>query len=88
MSKEEDKKKELEEHLKLQKAEKKSYFNKPLLFFSVITFAAGLNQYFRWYPVPEIVLVVILLLAGLWLFKLAMGGGFYGRRKDIFKKYI
>ena len=52
--------KELEEKLKLQTAGEKSYFNKPLLLFGIITFITGLNHYFKWYPLPEIFIDIIL----------------------------
>jgi hypothetical protein len=70
------------------KQEKPSYFPKFLIVFSLILIALALNHFFKWYVLPDYVITVILLLSGLWMFKIGLERGMYRRRKEVVKKYL
>ena len=70
------------------KKEKHSYFPKFLIVFSLIVIALALNNFFKWYVLPDSVVSVILLISGLWMFKIGLGKGMYKKRHEIIKKYI
>ena len=70
------------------KEEKHSYFPRLLIVYSLIVIVIALNHFFNWYSFPSYVTTVILLISGLWMLKIGVAKGFYGRRKEIFKKYI
>ena len=70
------------------KKEKHSYFPKFLIVFSLIVIVLALNNFFEWYVLPDYVVSVILLISGLWMFKIGLGKGMYNKRHEIIKKYI
>ena len=70
------------------KKEKHSYFPRLLIWFSLIVIVLALNNFFKWYVLPDYVVSVILLISGLWMFQIGLGKGMYNKRHEIIKKYI
>jgi hypothetical protein len=68
--------------------EKKKFFPKLTILFSLILIVAAVLSFFGIFQFPKLAIEIILLLAGLWMLKLGIGKGFYGRRKEILKRYI
>lgn len=71
------------------KAESKPhYFPKLLFFLSLILIALAVVDYFKYLTIDGRIIDVILLFAGLWMFKMAFAKGSYGRRKAVLMKYL
>jgi uncharacterized membrane protein YcjF (UPF0283 family) len=68
--------------------EKKKFFPKLTILFSLAVIAAAVLSSFNVFQFPKSVINIVLLLAGLWLLKLGIGKGVYGKRKEVLKKYI
>jgi len=83
-------KKEKPVKIEKPKVEKKSYFPKLLMIFSIVLIVVAVNDYFRWlvFPMMELWVDILLLLAGLWMLRISIATGFSKKRKEIFKKYI
>ncbi len=77
-----------EEIPKVKPEEKKKFFPKLTILLSLVIIAAAVLSLFNIFQFPKLVIDIVLLLIGLWLLKLGIGKGFYGRRKEIIKKYI
>ena len=67
---------------------KHHYFPKILMLFGLIVFVIAIIDYFNFYNLPKIVVDIILLISGLWLFKLGLARGFYKKRKEVLKRYL
>tara|TARA_Y100000310_G_scaffold221415_1_gene222987 strand:+ start:3208 stop:3480 length:273 start_codon:yes stop_codon:yes gene_type:complete len=71
------------------KAESKPhYFPKLLFFFGVLLIALAIVDYLKYFVIPGLVIDVVLLIAGLWILKIALGKGSYNRRKAVLMKYL
>jgi hypothetical protein len=68
--------------------EKAHYFPKFLMLFSLFLIAVAVINYFNFYQIPSWITDVVLLLAGLWMFKVGLEKGYSKRRREIVKKYI
>lgn len=68
--------------------EKKKFFPKLTILFSLAVITAAVISLFNVFPLPKLGADIILLLAGLWLLKVGIEKGFYGKRKEVLKKYI
>ena len=87
MAKKKEKKREAAPPVRVEK-ERRIYFPKILLLFGIIVIFVGIVDLWDRYDIPREVLDVLLILAGLWLFKKGIEHGFRRRRKEILKKYI
>jgi|ETNmetMinimDraft_12_1059888.scaffolds.fasta_scaffold707525_1 hypothetical protein len=67
---------------------KHSYFPKFLFVFGVLLVVVAIAHYFKWLIVPELLLDILLLLAGLKIIKIGLETGFYKKRKETLKKYL
>ena len=70
------------------KKEKKHYFPKIFFVYGLLLILVAINEYFKWWSVPEIVKTILFLFTGMWYIKMGISKGFYKKRKEIFKKYI
>ncbi|MBR9683639.1 hypothetical protein GOV03_03810 [Candidatus Woesearchaeota archaeon] len=68
--------------------EGKKFFPKLMILFSLLLIVGVVLSFFNVFSFSKLVMEIGLLLAGLWLLKLGIGKGFYGKRKEIIKKYI
>ena len=73
---------------KVSKLKGKTYFPKLLILYGLICTAAPLIEYFNLYKFPELTIEILLLLAGLWMFKMGVKQGFSKKRKERLMKYI
>lgn len=64
------------------------YLPKLVLLFGVLLIAAAVIDYFKYFIIDARIIDLLLLLAGLWLIKIAFEHGLYKRRKELLKKYI
>jgi hypothetical protein len=72
----------------VHKEKKPSFFPKPLIVFSLLLIVVAVVDYIDFYKIPRLAIDIIILFAGLWMLKMGVAGGFYKKRKEIFKKYI
>ncbi len=72
----------------VQPASGTHYLPKLVLLFGVLLIAAAVIDYFKYFIIDERIIDLLLLLAGLWLIKIAFEHGLYKRRKELLKKYI
>ncbi|MBU0460183.1 MAG: hypothetical protein KKH52_02810 [Nanoarchaeota archaeon] len=68
--------------------EKHHYFPKLLFLFGLILVVYTLLNFFNLFSLNQRIVDLAILLAGLWMMKLAIAKGLYKKRKEIFKKYI
>ena len=67
---------------------KRRYFPTGRMLAGVALILLGGISLLNYYLIPRTVVDVLLILSGLWLFKLALSSGFSKKRREIFKKYI
>ena len=71
-----------------QPKEKGKFFPKLTILFGLFLIAVAGLSFFNIFSFPPLVTEIVWILAGLWLLKLGIEKGFYGRRKEVLKKYI
>ena len=64
------------------------YLPKLVLLFGVLLMVIAVVDYYKYFIIDARIIDLLLLLAGLWLIKIAFEHGLYKRRKELLKKYI
>lgn len=72
----------------VHKEVKPQFFPRLLFLFSIALIIIAVVNYLQFYTLPMKVLEGLLLVAGIWMFMLALEKGWYERRKHILKRYI
>ena len=67
---------------------KPHYFPKLLFLFGVILVGLAVVDYFKYLMINSRIIDAILVLAGLWMIKIALSKGSYNRRKAVLMKYL
>ena len=58
------------------------------LVFGLVVIIVSVVDYLNYYSFPREISLGLLVLAGLWMIKMAFASGSYNRRKEIIKRYI
>jgi hypothetical protein len=81
-------KEKIKPEIKVPPSSHKSYFPKFMMFFGIALVAVAVLDYLNFFSLPKLAVDIIILISGLWIFKLGIANGIYKKRKEVLKRYI